>query len=537
MHRVAQDPRARCSRSPTRPASSSSRAFLADARRRDPLDRRHRQGAARRRHRGDRGRGPTPASPRSWTAGSRRCTRRSTAASSRAATMPRTRKAMADHGIAADRSRRRQPLSLRGDGREGRRAATTCVENIDIGGPAMIRAAAKNHDYVTVVTDPADYAARAGRDGRARRRDARSRFARRLAAKAFARTAAYDAAIAALVRRPSRASPSRAASPSAGDRWPDCCATARTRTSRPRSTSTADPRPGVATARQLQGKELSYNNINDTDAAFELVAEFAGARRRDHQARQSLRRRASAATLARGLAARARLRSGERLRRHRRGQPAARRRDRRADRQALHRGGRSRPRSSADARDPARRQEEPAPARRPAACPTRPRPGRRCSSLAGGFLVQDRDNGRVTARRPQGRDQARADASASSPTCLFAFTRRQAREVERHRLCQGRRHGRHRRRPDEPRRFRAHRRPEGARGGARPRQAQTPRTRARSVASDAFFPFADGLLAAAEAGATAVIQPGGSMRDDEVIAAADEAGLAMVFTGMRHFRH
>jgi phosphoribosylaminoimidazolecarboxamide formyltransferase/IMP cyclohydrolase len=66
---------------------------------------------------------------------------------------------------------------------------------------------------------------------------------------------------------------------------------------------------------------------------------------------------------------------------------------------------------------------------------------------------------------------------------------------------------------------------------------EAPRTVGSAVASDAFFPFADGLLAAAEAGATAVIQPGGSIRDEEVIAAADEAGLAMVFTGMRHFRH
>ena len=65
----------------------------------------------------------------------------------------------------------------------------------------------------------------------------------------------------------------------------------------------------------------------------------------------------------------------------------------------------------------------------------------------------------------------------------------------------------------------------------------TPHTIGSAVASDAFFPFADGLLAAAEAGAMAVIQPGGSVRDDEVIAAADDAGLAMVFTGMRHFRH
>ena len=75
------------------------------------------------------------------------------------------------------------------------------------------------------------------------------------------------------------------------------------------------------------------------------------------------------------------------------------------------------------------------------------------------------------------------------------------------------------------------------RGGRKGAGLPEPLTKGSVVASDAFFPFADGLLAAAEAGATAVIQPGGSMRDEEVIKAADDAGLAMVFTGMRHFRH
>ena len=147
------------------------------------------------------------------------------------------------------------------------------VENIDIGGPAMIRAAAKNHGYVAVVVDPADYAAADSPRSTPMTAPPRCELRRRLAAKAFARTAAYDAAIAgwfaatlgepfaavAELRRPPR-----------GRR----CAMARTRTRAPALYRTGDSRPGVATARQLQGKELSYNNINDTDAAFELVAEF-----------------------------------------------------------------------------------------------------------------------------------------------------------------------------------------------------------------------------------------------------------------------
>ena len=99
------------------------------------------------------------------------------------------------------------------------------------------------------------------------------------------------------------------------------------------------------------------------------------------------------------------------------------------------------------------------------------------------------------------------------------------------------RHRRHRRRPDEPRRFRAHRRAERRRTPPTTPSLPEPLTKGSVVASDAFFPFADGLLVAIEAGATAIIQPGGSIRDDEVIKAADDAGIAMVFTGVRHFRH
>ena len=156
-------------------------------------------------------------------------------------------------------------------------------------------------------------------------------------------------------------------------------------------------------------------------------------------------------------------------------------------------------------------------------------------TVAGGFLFQTRDSGRVTL--PDLKvvtKRAPTDAGAARPA--VRLPRREARQVERHRLRQGGRHGRRRRRADEPGGQLAHRGLEvgdAAKAAGRAEAA----TIGSVVASDAFFPFADGLLAAADAGATAIIQPGGSMRDGEVIAAADERGLAMVFTGMRHFRH
>ena len=243
---------------------------------------------------------------------------------------------------------------------------------------------------------------------------------------------------------------------------------------------------------------------------------------------------ASARHAARGLERGAGLRQRLGVRRDRRGQPPARRR------RPPKRSRRSSPRSWS----------RPTPTRTPSAIfarkknlrllltgelPDPARGGQTLAVIAGGLLVQDRDNGRVTRDQLKVRHQAPADR-AGTRRLPVRLDRRQARQVERHRLCQGRRHRRHRRRPDEPPRQRPHRR------GRRSEAAETngwpePRTVGSAVASDAFFPFADGLLAAVEAGATAVIQPGGSIRDDEVIAAADEAGLAMVFTGMRHFRH
>ncbi|MBT4490375.1 MAG: bifunctional phosphoribosylaminoimidazolecarboxamide formyltransferase/IMP cyclohydrolase, partial [Rhodospirillaceae bacterium] len=147
----------------------------------------------------------------------------------------------------------------------------TCIENIDIGGPAMIRSAAKNHAFVAVSTDPGDYAdliaAMAENNGAT---DGELR--QRLAARAYARTGSYDGAIATWFAA------------QRGEAFPDRLVVAASKQSELRYGenphqaaafyTSGDPRPGVATARQLQGKELSYNNLNDTDAAFELIGEF-----------------------------------------------------------------------------------------------------------------------------------------------------------------------------------------------------------------------------------------------------------------------
>ena len=147
----------------------------------------------------------------------------------------------------------------------------TCVENIDIGGPALIRASAKNHDFVTVVVDPKDYTSVL--DELAANKGATTlRLRRALAAKAYARTASYDAAIATWFAGQE------------GDTFPERLTIAATRVQalrygeNPHQQAAFDSdggrRPGVATARMVQGKELSYNNIGDTDAAYECVAEF-----------------------------------------------------------------------------------------------------------------------------------------------------------------------------------------------------------------------------------------------------------------------
>jgi phosphoribosylaminoimidazolecarboxamide formyltransferase / IMP cyclohydrolase len=404
-----------------------------------------------------------------------------------------------------------------------------CIENIDIGGVALIRAAAKNHEFVAVVTDPSDYdavlaeiAAASGAVG--------DRTRRRLARQAYALTAAYDSAIAAWIAGVD------------GVEFPETIVIAgrlaeRTRYGENPHQAAAfyrsdERRPGVATARQVQGRELSYNNYADTDAAFELVAEFAepavaiikhanpcgaaiGANLRDAWDKALLcdpvsafggvvavNRKLDAATAeaiaelfvevviapdadegARALLAR------------------------KAALRLLVTGGMS---------DPAA-------------------PGINFRSLSGGFLVQQRDRVAVGREALKVVTQ-RAPTAAEIDDLLFADTI--AKHVKSNAIVFAKGGATVGIGAGQPSRVDSVRiAAMKAVDAARIAGLAEPLTSGAVVASDAFYPFADGLEAAIAAGATAAIQPGGSRRDGELIAAADAAGIAMVFTGLRHFRH
>jgi phosphoribosylaminoimidazolecarboxamide formyltransferase / IMP cyclohydrolase len=398
----------------------------------------------------------------------------------------------------------------------------TIIENIDIGGPAMIRAAAKNHDFVTVIIDPADYeelktelAANDGAAGLA--------FRRRMARKAYARTAAYDAAISTWMAG------------DLGEPFPERMTVSGVLQSQLRYGEnphqraafyvTDRTRPGLATAAQLQGKELSYNNLNDTDAAFELVSEFeaptiaiikhanpcgvasssdlakayeralacdpvsafggiiAANRPLDGRTAELIGKLFSEVIIAPSFSAEALAALGAKK-----------------NLRLLETGGMP---------DPAA-------------------PGLTFKSLAGGFLAQDRDGAHtgvkdlkvVTKRAPSEREIA---------DLLFAFT--VAKHVKSNAIVYAK---------------------DGATVGigagqmSRVDSVKLAIDKARAagsslvgsaMASDAFFPFPDGPQLAIDAGVTAVIQPGGSVRDPAVVEAADEAGISMVFTHRRHFRH
>ena len=409
----------------------------------------------------------------------------------------------------------------------------TIIENIDIGGPSMVRSAAKNHRYVTIVTDPADYNALyeelAANDG-ATSLD----FRKRMAAKAFAATAAYDAMISQWF-----------AFADQKQQFPDMLAVNGHRAAELRYgenphqqaalyTPAGPHGRGIAQAEQLQGKALSYNNYNDADAALELCAEF----RAQDPAVVIVKHANPCGVAQAGTLLEAWQRALE------------------CDSVSAF-GGIVCVNTQLDGPTaeaicgiftevviaPSVNEEAKAAFAKKknlrllvtGDLPDPRRGGLSVKPITGGLLVQSRDNGAigegdlkiVTKRAPT--DQEIKD-------CLFAWT--VARHVKSNAIVYAK---------------------DGATAGIGAGQmnrrdssriaamkateaAQTygwhePRTVGSAVASDAFFPFADGLLAAAEAGATAVIQPGGSIRDDEVIAAADAAGLAMVFTGMRHFRH
>ncbi len=407
------------------------------------------------------------------------------------------------------------------------------IENIDIGGPSMVRSAAKNHAYVTIVTDPADYdnlvAELEESDGKTS-----YDFRRKCAAKAYSATAAYDSMISQWF-----------AFADQQQLFPDMLAVNGNRTEELRYGENPHQRAalyvpvgphgsGIAQAEQVQGKELSYNNYNDADAALELVSEF-----RDGPPTVVIVKHANPCGVA----------SGDTL-------IDAYRAALECDSISAFGGivavNRPLDGATAEAITEIFTEVVAAPSADDAAkavfakkknlrllltgdLPDPKRGGLAIKPITGGLLVQSRDNGHVadsefkvvTKRTPTAQELA---------DCRFAWT--VAKHVKSNAIVYakdgataGIGAGQMNRRDSA--RIAAIK----AREAAETYGWESPRTVGSAVASDAFFPFADGLLAAAEAGATAVIQPGGSMRDDEVIAAADEAGLAMVFTGMRHFRH
>ncbi len=405
--------------------------------------------------------------------------------------------------------------------------AEDCVENIDIGGPALIRAAAKNHDFVAVLTDPAQYETVLGELASQGGTTLATR--RKLAGEAYARTSAYDSAIAAWfagqqqVEFPPRLTVAgqlrqvlrygenphqRAAFYANGNR------------------------PGVATATQVQGKELSYNNLNDTDAAFECVAEFDAptvvivkhanpcgvASAASTAAAWDAALRCDPVSAFGGIVALNRTldeATAEKI-------------------AAIFSEVIVAPDATAGARAILAKKKNlrllltgglPDPASA----------GLTFKSLAGGFLAQGRDDGRVS-RAMLKVVTKRAPTEAELEDLIFAF--RVCKHVKSNAIVYAKGGatvgvGAGQMSRVDSARIAAWKSEEAAKAAG----LSEALARGSVVASDAFFPFADGLQAAVAAGATAVIQPGGSIRDNEVIAAADAAGIAMVLTGIRHFRH
>jgi phosphoribosylaminoimidazolecarboxamide formyltransferase/IMP cyclohydrolase len=406
--------------------------------------------------------------------------------------------------------------------------AETTIENIDIGGPALIRAAAKNHDHVAVLTDPAqyegflaEYAAHAGTTHGLRVR---------LAGEAYARTGAYDAAISGwFAGQRGEVLPQRLII--AGSRQ-EILRYGENPHQQAAFYKTDFLRPGMATARQLQGKALSYNNFNDTDAAFESVAEFAepSVVIVKHANPCGV---ASASTMAaafeRALACDPVSAFGGIVALNR---PLTREAAERIT--GIFTEVIIAPAADEDAIEIVARKKN-LRLLVTGAMPDPAAPGLTFKSLAGGFLAQSRDNGRifrenlttVTTRAPT--EQELADLLFAF--CVCKHVKSNAIIYVKDKATVGVGAGQMSR--VDSARIAAWKAEEAARAAG----LATPLTQGSVVASDAFFPFADGLEAAIAAGATAVIQPGGSMRDNEVIEAANRAGIAMVLTGMRHFRH
>lgn len=404
-----------------------------------------------------------------------------------------------------------------------------CIENIDIGGPTLIRAAAKNHNDVAVVVDPQDYTVVVEEmtrlDG-ATSLDLR----RRLAAVAYARTGAYDAAISGwFAKQLGEDFPRRIA---VGAELKQTLRYGENPHQKAALYVTSSHKPGVATARQIQGKELSYNNISDTDAAFDLVSEF------DKPAVAIIKHANPCGVAVSESMKDAYVKALS------------------CDPVSAYGGiiALNRPLDGPTAEEIARIFTEVviAPEANEAALAIFAKKKNlrllltggladvndtsfTLRSIAGGYLLQSRDFGHVletdlkvvTKRAPTSKELA--DLLFGFRVCKYVKSNAivyvkdgitvgvgagQMSRVDSARIAAWK-----------------------AREVANAAGLKEPATVGSVIASDAFFPFADGLLASAEAGATAVIQPGGSIHDADVIAAADEKGLAMVFTGMRHFRH
>ncbi|AZO03981.1 MULTISPECIES: bifunctional phosphoribosylaminoimidazolecarboxamide formyltransferase/IMP cyclohydrolase [unclassified Mesorhizobium] len=406
------------------------------------------------------------------------------------------------------------------------------VENIDIGGPAMIRASAKNHAYVAIVTDPADYASVVN----ALEMNLGSLsldFRKKLAAKAFARTATYDAAISGWFAEELQIEhPTWRAF---GGRLDQVMRYGENPHQNAGFYLSGDKRPGVATARQLQGKQLSYNNINDTDAAFELVGEFDSAR----SAAIAIIKHANPCGVAEGSSLKAAYAKALAC------DPVSAfggivAMNRILDAEAAEEIVRTFTEViiAPDATDEAAAIVAAKKNLRLLVTGGLPDPraaGTTAKSVAGGLLVQSRDNAVVDDLELKVVTK-RAPTPAELADLKFAF--RVAKHVKSNAIVYARDGatvgiGAGQMSRVDSSRIAARKALDAAAAAG----LAEPLTKGSVVASDAFFPFADGLLSAIEAGATAVIQPGGSMRDDDVIAAADEHSIAMVFTGVRHFRH
>src|ERR1700761_7462238 len=407
-----------------------------------------------------------------------------------------------------------------------------CIENIDTGGPAMIRAAEKNHDDVAVVVEAEDYQAVLD-ELKANAGATTLTLRRRLAAKAYARTGAYDAAIsnwfAGELNNP--APDFRAF----GGRLIQTLRYGENPHQHAAFYRTPDKRPGVATARQLQGKELSYNNINDTDAAYECIGEFDPKR----TAACVIVKHANPCGVAEGPDL-----------------VSAYRKALACDTQSPYGGiiALNRALDAEAARaiigifteviiapDATEEAISIIAGRRnlrlllAGGLPDPRAMGLTAKTVAGGLLVQSRDNAVVEAMDIKVATK-RAPSDAEMRDLKFAF--RVAKHVKSNTIVYAKDLatvgiGAGQMSRVDSARIAARK----ALDAATEAKLAAPMTKGSVVASDAFFPFADGMLACIEAGATAVIQPGGSMRDDEVIKAADEHNIAMIFTGVRHFRH